>query len=92
MTLFDSRSALTASSGRNLCTGETPPARPHLFGLLAGLFLAAGLVVAALAVAGAWTRIAASHVSPTPSSAHKMGSRTARSGAARSPSQPPRYP
>lgn len=33
-------------------------ARPQLFGLLAGFFLAAGLVLAALIVAGAWTRLA----------------------------------
>lgn len=37
-------------------------ARPHLFGLLAGLALAAGLVFTALVLAGAWTRIAESQV------------------------------
>src|SRR5688572_4939483 len=39
-----------------------PPAvsRPHLFGVLAGLALAAGLVFAALVFANAWTRIAES--------------------------------
>lgn len=36
--------------------------RPHLFGLLAGLFLAAGIAFAALVVAGAWTRISESQV------------------------------
>jgi hypothetical protein len=35
-------------------------ARPHLLGLLAGLFLAAGLVLTAMVVTGAWLKIAAS--------------------------------
>lgn len=34
--------------------------RPHLLGLLAGLFLAAGLVLSAMVVTGAWLKIAAS--------------------------------
>ena len=34
------------------------PARPHLFGLLAGLFLAAGLVGAAVVLTRAWLRVA----------------------------------
>jgi hypothetical protein len=33
------------------------PSRPHLFGLLAGLFLAAGLVGAAIVFTGTWMRI-----------------------------------
>ena len=33
-------------------------ARPHLLGVLAGLFLAAGLVLASLIVARAWQRVA----------------------------------
>jgi hypothetical protein len=39
-----------------------PVSRPHLFGLLAGLALAAGLVFTALVLANAWTRIAESQV------------------------------
>lgn len=50
---------------------ETTPSRPHLFGLLAGLFLAAGMAFAALVVAGAWTRIAESQVINVTGSAHK---------------------
>lgn len=45
--------------------------RPHLFGLLAGLALAAGLVFASLIVAGAWTRIAESQVINVTGSARK---------------------
>lgn len=47
------------------------PSRPHLFGLLAGLFLAAGIAFAALVVAEAWTRIAESQVINVTGSAHK---------------------
>ena len=47
------------------------PSRPYLFGLLAGLFLAAGIVFAALVVAGAWTRIAESQVINVTGSARK---------------------
>lgn len=45
--------------------------RPHLFGLLAGLFLAAGIAFAALVVAGAWTKIAESQVINVTGSARK---------------------
>lgn len=45
--------------------------RPHLFGLLAGLFLAAGIAFASLVVAGAWTRIAESQVINVTGSARK---------------------
>jgi hypothetical protein len=45
--------------------------RPHLFGLLAGLFLAAGLVFAAFIVVGAWTRISESQVISVNGSARK---------------------
>ncbi len=45
--------------------------RPHLFGLLAGLFLAAGIAFAALVVAGAWTRISESQVINVTGSARK---------------------
>jgi hypothetical protein len=50
-----------------------PPSvsRPHFFGLLAGLALAAGLVFASLVVAGAWTRISESQVINVTGSAHK---------------------
>ena len=49
---------------------STPP-RPHFFGLLAGLALAAGLVFASLVVAGAWTRISESQVINVTGSARK---------------------
>lgn len=45
--------------------------RPHLFGLLAGLALAAGLVFTALVFANAWTRIAESQVINVTGSARK---------------------
>lgn len=45
--------------------------RPHLFGVLAGLFLAAGLVLAAMLVVGAWTRISESQVVNVTGSARK---------------------
>ena len=38
------------------------PDRPHLFGVLAGLFLAAGLVCAAFVFTSAWLKISESHV------------------------------
>ena len=45
--------------------------RPHLFGLLAGLFLATGLCLASLVLARAWTRIAESQVVNVTGSARK---------------------
>lgn len=48
-----------------------PVSRPHLFGVLAGLALAAGLVFAALVFANAWTRIAESQVINVTGSARK---------------------
>jgi hypothetical protein len=45
--------------------------RPHLFGLLAGLALAAGLVFTALVFANAWTRIAESQIISVTGSARK---------------------
>lgn len=47
------------------------PSRPHLFGLLAGLFLATGLCFASLVLARAWTRIAESQVVNVTGSARK---------------------
>ena len=47
------------------------PPRPHLFGLLAGLFLAAGLAFAALTLASAWTRIAENNTINVTGSARK---------------------
>ncbi len=47
------------------------PSRPHLFGLLAGLALASGLVFASLVVASAWTRISESQVINVTGSARK---------------------
>lgn len=47
------------------------PPRPHLFGLLAGLFLATGLCFASLVLARAWTRIAESQVVNVTGSARK---------------------
>lgn len=46
-------------------------ARPHLLGLVAGLFLAAGLVVSAMLVTGAWLRIAESQTITVMGSARK---------------------
>lgn len=50
-----------------------PPSasRPHFFGVLAGLALAAGLVFAALVLANAWTRISESQVINVTGSARK---------------------
>ena len=45
--------------------------RPHLFGLLAGLFMAVSLCFASLVVARAWTRISESQVINVTGSAHK---------------------
>ena len=45
--------------------------RPHLFGLLAGLFLAAGIAFAALVLAGAWTRVSETQVINVTGSARK---------------------
>ena len=47
------------------------PSRPHLFGLLAGLALAASLAFTALVMARAWTRIAESQVINVTGSARK---------------------
>ncbi len=47
------------------------PSRPHLFGVLAGLALAAGLVFAALVFANAWTRISETQVVNVTGSARK---------------------
>jgi hypothetical protein len=47
------------------------PTRPHLFGVLAGVFLAAGLAVASMILANAWTRIAECQVVNVTGSAHK---------------------
>ena len=47
------------------------PPRPHLFGLLAGLFLAAALCFAALVVAGTWTRISDARVIEVTGSARR---------------------
>lgn len=47
------------------------PPRPHLFGLLAGLFLAAGIAFASLTLASAWTRIAENNIINVTGSARK---------------------
>lgn len=47
------------------------PTRPHLFGLVAGLFLAAGLCFASLVLSHTWTRIAESQVINVTGSARK---------------------
>lgn len=49
---------------------ETPP-RPHLFGLLAGLFLAAGLCFASVVLARTWTHLHESQVIDVTGSARK---------------------
>src|SRR5882672_226331 len=51
---------------------NTPSAsRPHLFGLLAGLALAAGLAFASITLASAWTRIAENNTINVTGSARK---------------------
>ena len=45
--------------------------RPHLFGVLAGLFLAAGLVASAMQVTRAWLKISDSHSITVTGSARK---------------------
>jgi len=45
--------------------------RPHLYGLVAGVFLSAGLCFASLVVAGTWSRIAESQVINVTGSARK---------------------
>ena len=47
------------------------PTRPHLFGLVAGLFLAAGLCFASLVLAHTWTRISESQTINVTGSARK---------------------
>jgi hypothetical protein len=49
----------------------TDSARPHLFGLLAGLFLAAGLILSAAVLARAWLYISESQVISVTGSASK---------------------
>jgi hypothetical protein len=45
--------------------------RPHLFGVLAGVFLAAGIAFASLVLAGAWTRISESQLISVTGSARR---------------------
>ncbi len=47
------------------------PPRPHLFGLLAGLFLASGIAFASVTLASAWTRIAENNTINVTGSARK---------------------
>lgn len=47
------------------------PTRPHLFGLVAGLFLSAGLCFASLVLSHTWTRLAESQVINVTGSARK---------------------
>ena len=47
------------------------PSRPHLLGLLAGLFLAAGLVISAMLVTRAWVRVSESQNITVTGSARK---------------------
>jgi hypothetical protein len=47
------------------------PPRPHLFGLLAGLFLAVGLAFASVTLTSAWTRIAENNTINVTGSARK---------------------
>jgi len=48
-----------------------PPSRPHLFGLLAGLFLATGLCLAAIILTRTWTHLHESQVIDVTGSARK---------------------
>jgi hypothetical protein len=50
---------------------ETPASRPHLFGLLAGLFLAAGLCFASIVFTRTWTHLHESQVIDVTGSARK---------------------
>jgi len=50
---------------------DTPASRPHLFGLLAGLFLAAGLCFASIVFTRTWTRLHESQVIEVTGSARK---------------------
>lgn len=50
---------------------DTQPSRPHLFGLLAGLFLAAGLCFASITFTRTWTRLHESQVIDVTGSARK---------------------
>ena len=50
---------------------ETPSSRPHLFGLLAGLFLAAGLCFASIVFTRTWTHLHESQVIDVTGSARK---------------------
>lgn len=50
---------------------ETPSSRPHLFGLLAGLFLAAGLCFASIVFTRTWTHLHESQVIEVTGSARK---------------------
>ncbi len=69
---FQSTRRSSGAKGQNVpfITMEISP-RPHLLGLLAGLFIAGGLVLASLVVASAWTRIAESQVVNVTGSAHR---------------------
>ena len=67
---------LVPVSGRGNAPGfvidiKMNPTRPHLFGLVAGLFLAAGLCFASLVLAHTWTRIAESQIINVTGSARK---------------------
>jgi len=50
---------------------DTTSARPHLFGLLAGLFLATGISFASIVMARAWTRVHESQLIEVTGSARK---------------------
>ena len=50
----------------------TPSNRPHLLGLLAGLFVAAGLVLSAMVVTQAWLKVSESQVVTVTGSARKV--------------------
>ena len=50
---------------------EIQPSRPHLFGLLAGLFLAAGLCIASIVFTRTWTHLHESQVIDVTGSARK---------------------
>lgn len=53
------------------CIAMETQSRPHLLGLLAGLFISAGLVFASLVVAKAWTHLAETQVIEVTGSAHR---------------------
>src|ERR1019366_407623 len=71
MTWIRQRGRVGGGLSEPLFPMETPSARPHLFGLLAGLFLAAGLCFASVVFTRTWTHLHESQVIDVTGSARK---------------------